>query len=235
MFDPQKLLEQFLGYSSSPADQAKSGSKSGSMSPDFTKGLAGGAALGGIAGLLLGSKGGRKFAGKAVKLGGAAAVAGLAYQAWQNWQRSKEPASPQPMKDVTPVAEQPKFLPSNKASRDAASLAILRAMIAAAKADGAIDAAEQQRIFAKLDDHDLDQEAKAFVIDELRRPLDIDAVVAGATSPELALEIYTASRLAIDPDHPAEKAYLDMLAARLRLDPGFAMALESEAAKALAN
>ena len=73
------------------------------------------------------------------------------------------------------------------------SLAILRAMIAAAKADGHIDAVEQQKIFGKLDAMDLGTEDKAFVIDELRKPLDIDAVVAAATTPELAVEIYAAS------------------------------------------
>jgi uncharacterized membrane protein YebE (DUF533 family) len=31
------------------------------------------------------------------------------------------------------------------------------------------------------------------------------------------MEVYAASLLAIDPDHPAEKAYLQMLAARLGL------------------
>jgi uncharacterized membrane protein YebE (DUF533 family) len=114
------------------------------------------------------------------------------------------------------------------------SLAILRAMIAAAKADGHIDAAEQQKIFARLDEANLGQAEKAFVVDELRKPLDIDAVVAAATTPELAVEIYTASVLAIDPDDPAEQAYLGMLAARLKLDPGLKKAIETETAKVMA-
>ena len=48
-------------------------------------------------------------------------------------------------------------------------------------------------------------------------PLDLDAIVKGASQPEVAVEVYAASLLAIDPDHPAEKAYLQMLAARLGL------------------
>ena len=62
----------------------------------------------------------------------------------------------------------------------------------------------------------------------------IDAVVAAATSPELAVEIYAASVLAIDPDDPAEQAYLAMLASRLKLDPGLRASIEAEAAKAMA-
>ena len=50
-------------------------------------------------------------------------------------------------------------------------------------------------------------------------------------TPELAVEIYAASFLAIDPDDPAEQAYLAMLASRLKLDPGLRAAVETEAVK----
>ena len=232
MFDPQKLLEQFLGGGKSPDGSQKSG-----MSPDFVKGLATGGVAGGLAGVLLGGKTSKKMAKGALKLGGTAALAGLAYKAYTQWQASKAEA-PQaeapPMKDITPKPEGTPFLPSLPQQRDSMSLAILRAMIAAAKADGHIDAEEQRRIFGKLDELDLGTEEKAFVIDELRKPLDIDAVVSAASTPELALEIYAASVLAIDPDDPAEQAYLAMLASRLKLDPGLKRAVEMEAAKTVA-
>lgn len=227
MFDPKKLLEQFLG-----------GAAQKGISPDLMKGLAGGAAAGGLAGLLLGGKSTKKLAKTALKVGGTAALAGIAYKVYTEWQAAKnqpeaEPES-QPMKDVTPRPEGTKFLPSAAEARNALSLGLLRAMIAAAKSDGHIDAAEQQKIFGKLDELDLDTEAKAWVMDELRKPLDIDAVVAAATSPEVAVEIYAASFLAIDPDDPAEQAYLAMLASRLKLDPGLKSSIEDESRKALA-
>ncbi len=56
------------------------------------------------------------------------------------------------------------------------------------------------------------------MIDELQRPLDIDAVAKGVRSKEEAAEIYAASLLAIDVDNAAERGYLSMLAARLNLD-----------------
>lgn len=68
----------------------------------------------------------------------------------------------------------------------------------------------------------------------MRKPLDIDAVVGAATSPELAVEIYAASVLAIDPDDPAEQAYLAMLASRLKLEPGLKASVEAEAKKTVA-
>ena len=233
MFDPQKLLEQFLGGSRGDT-QAQDGKSGGVTSPDFMKGLAAGGVAGGLAGILLGGKTSKKLAKGAVKLGGTAALAGLADKAYESGRASQQaPAAepPQPMKDITPKPEGTPFLPARSEERDNMSLAILRAMIAAAKADGHIDAEEHRRIFGKLDELDLDTEEKAFIIDELRKPLDIDAVVAAAVTPELAVEIYAASFLAIDPDDPAEQAYLAMLASRLKLDPGLRAAVETEAVK----
>ena len=232
MFDPQKLLEKLLGGGTNPDGSKKS------MSTDLVKGLAGGAIAGGLAGVLLGGKSTKNLASGVLKLGGTAALAGLAYKVYTAWQASKEPLpaadSAQPMQDVTPTPEGTAFLPSPPKARDEVSLAILCAMIAAAKADGHIDAAEQQKIFAKLDAHELGIEEKAFVMDELRKPLDVDAVVASATTPELAVEIYVASLMAIDPDLAAEKTYLTTLAERLKLDPGLKSALDTEAYKAVA-
>lgn len=227
MFDPQKLLDQFLGGQDE-------GGKKGGISPDLIKGLAGGAVAGGLASILMGSKGGKKLAGGALKIGGAAILGGLAYKAYQTWQANKGVTTTVPtgdLKDITPKAEGTPFLPAPRAARDELSLSLLRAMIAAAKSDGHIDAEEQKRIFDKIDELALDIEAKAFVIDELRKPLDIDAVVRGAATPEAAVEIYAASALAIDPDDPAEQAYLAMLASRLKLDPGLRASVDQEVVK----
>lgn len=221
MFDPQKLLEQFLG-----------GSASGQKGPlnDKVKGFAGGALTGSLATILLSGGSPKKMAKTALKAGGTAVIAGLAYKAWTEWQNSRA-GGQQALPPADPGrAEGTLFLPTTKPERDATSLAILTAMIAAAKADGHIDAAEQQRIFAKLDELSLDSEAKAFLMDELRKPLDIDAVVRLASSPELATEIYAASCLAIDPDDAAEQAYLAMLAARLKLMPELKLGIEKEMA-----
>lgn len=185
--------------------------------------LASGALAGGLASILMGSMGSkhsRNMGGSAVKLGGMALVAGLAYKAYQGWQAKQAgqplpPAAQQP--EILPPPKDTPFMPTGREANDRAQL-ILTAMIAAAKADGHIDQAEQDRIFERLDTQELDAEAKAYVMDQLRSPLDIDGIARQAQSPEVAMEVYAASLLAIDPDHPAEKAYLQMLAARLGLD-----------------
>ena len=103
-------------------------------------------------------------------------------------------------------------------------------MIAAAKADGHVDAQEQARIFAEMDKLPLSADDKAFVMDELRAKLDVDAVAGAATSPEMAAEIYAASLMAVHVDNAAERGYLAMLAARLKLDERLVAHLEQNVA-----
>jgi len=237
MFDAKSLLDQFLGGQAASRYGDAGGAQRGgsgdllSQGKDFLSSQGGGLALGSLAGLMLGTKTGRKIGKKAVTYGSLALVAGLAYKAYQGYQANQQnaPRPQYPADDPIPV-EGPRgtaFDPcEHPGGEHQMALALLSAMISAAKADGNIDADEQARIFSKMDEAGLDSEAKAFLMDELRAPLDIEKVVSSATCQETAAEIYAASRLAIDPDHPAEKAYLQMLAARLGLDAGLVDEIE---------
>jgi uncharacterized membrane protein YebE (DUF533 family) len=199
------------------------------------KGAGGGALAGGLAAILLGTKTGREFGGEALKLGGIAAVGALAYKAYRDWQAGKEaPAAPpaQPSVPMLPAPSGTPFSPSTESGQQKLARHLLRAMIAAAKADGHIDAQEQTRIFAEMDKLPLAADDKAFVMDELRAKLDIDAVAGAAETPEEAAEIYTASLLAIDIDNAAERGYLAMLAARLKLDDALVAHLQQTVAAA---
>lgn len=246
MKDAQRLLDQFLGTGNAMTGGSTSGGGAGGIGGALQQGLGGnlgglggGAVAGGLVALLLGTKGGRKLGKNAVKYGGMALIGGLAYKAYRDYQsrqHGQAPASaPSGMSGEPDVIEAPQGSPFSpeKAPGGAGSfsLAILRAMISAAKADGYIDPDEQSRIFAKVDELGLGAEEKAFVMDELRSPLDIEQIVAAATSEEAAAELYAASLLAVDPDHPAEKAYLQMLAARLNLPEGLVAALHESVAE----
>jgi uncharacterized membrane protein YebE (DUF533 family) len=94
----------------------------------------------------------------------------------------------------------------------------LRAMIAAAKADGEIDQAEMDRILGKVADDEVTPEERRFVLDEIRKPLDPADLAREVASPAQAAEVYAASLLAIDVDSEAERAYLRRLAEALKLD-----------------
>ncbi|WP_137133455.1 tellurite resistance TerB family protein [Rhizobium sp. FKY42] len=216
MFDAKKLLDQFLG-SQIPG---LSGSVKGRA--DQVGGFARNNPLkaGALAAAILGTKTGRKLAGNVATLGGIAAVAGLGYLAYRNYQSGKAPQSgPVDPSALQPPAGSPFNFESPSLSNDFA-LTLLRAMIAAAKADGHIDAFERQKIMEKVHEVDLGAEAEAFLSKELADPIDLDALVAAGRTEEQRVEIYTASRLAIDPDTRAERGYLDLLAGRLKLpDP----------------
>ena len=173
-------------------------------------------ALGGlaaIAGALLGGGGG---ALKGAIGGGALALLGsLAYQAL----RPNAPADEQQMLNEAPLGLREAQTPQEEAQVQQIALLAIRAMVSAAKADGIIDPHEYQRILGHLKEAGADDEARAFVEDEMRKPLDVDSLVQSVTRPEEAVEIYAASLLAIDVDTDQERQYLQVLASRLGLAP----------------
>jgi len=212
--NPNKLLEQFLG-----GDLKGKLGQAGSFANQNLGGFAGGAAAGGVLALLLGNKKMRKMAGGVVGYGGAAALGALALKAYQNWQQGR-PASSAPVatQGDLQLADQrfrPDAMPA--AGGEPFPLVLVRAMIGAAKADGHIDAEEHKQLFERVGQLGLDAEAKAYVFDALSKPVDLNTLAGAAQTEEQAAEIYLASRLAIDPDQPAEKSYLEALAHRLKL------------------
>lgn len=216
MFDPKKLLDDLLG-SQVPGTGSTVRDKAGQavqMAKDNPL------AAGALAAVLLGTGAGRQVTGAALKLGGLAAIGGLAYKAYQNYQNGKAPAetanSGQP--ELLPPPADTAFHPSQAPQGESEfASTLVRAMIAAAKADGRIDDDERRKIGDKLSLSGLDADAEAFLKAELDAPLDLDVLVAAAQTDAQKVELYTASRLAIDPDTRAERGYLDLLAGRLGL------------------
>lgn len=214
MIDPRKILNDFLGSNipgtqGSVQDTAQKGVQMAKSNP---------LATGAIAAVLLGTGLGRSLTGSAVKVGGAAAVAGLAYKAYQNYQEGKaasvEAASTQ---EVLPPPTNSDFDISKTGIDNEFGVVLVRAMIAAARADGHIDDDERARITEKLAMSGVDADVASFVRAELAKPVDMDGLVNQAHSEAQKVELYTASRLAIDPTSRAERGYLDMLAGRLAL------------------
>lgn len=253
MFDPKQLLDQFLGgqggqsggnagwnnqRAANPWDDQRGndprGQGGGGMmgrvgdmarnNPLLTGGVAGG-----LAGLLLG----KGFGKDIIKYGGMAVIGGLAYKAYRDYQASQQNQGHAPAQapggygaaDFSlPPADSP-FAPSNAPMQLAETLIV--AMIAAAKSDGHIDAEERGRIYQRLEEGGLQPEEVAFLQRELTEPVDMDRIVAGAVNKEAAVEIYAASVMAIRKDTPQEQAYLDGLAARLKLEPGLVQSIEN--------
>ena len=95
---------------------------------------------------------------------------------------------------------------------------LIRAMIAAANADGVIDEEERNRILKKLETFDLSGQEHSFIVKELLSPAGLEDIVAQIKSPEMAKMVYTVSLLAIEVDTAAERAYMKTLARQLSLN-----------------
>jgi uncharacterized membrane protein YebE (DUF533 family) len=231
MFDPRQLLDQVLGGNASGGLGNLGSQVKGRLdSMGGTGGFAGGAAMGGLLGMLLG---GRRSGGL-MGMGSAAAIGALALHAYQAYQRGQSVQSTAPMAasqvQSTPAASLPHATPA--ADGGSFELVLIRAMVGAAKADGTIDATEQQRLFSEVERLGLDSAAKAYVFDLLTKPVDIESIASAVATQEQGAELYLASRLAINPDQPAERAYLDALASRLNLPAELRAHLDQQAAGA---
>lgn len=171
-----------------------------------------------------GGAGGMDFRQKA----GLAALGFLAYKGYQEYQRNRS-AGQQPARDSEPGGSLGERLaaflrPEQQAKPETAigdqkALLLIRAMIAAANADGEISPEERDGIMARLQDAGAGAEDRSFVEAELAAPKSVDALLGDVNDAETAEQVYLASAMAIDPDTPAERSYLQYLAARLKLDP----------------
>jgi uncharacterized membrane protein YebE (DUF533 family) len=172
------------------------------------KSLGTGAVGGLVLGLLLGSKGGRKIGGKALKVGSMAALAGVAYSAYRGWKANQQPAVGAPM--------QPAALPAPTTTSATPAL-LLRAMISAANADGHVDEIERARILTELDKLGLGAEAVALFNAELAKPASATELAMAISGEQQAVEVYAISALVIGTVDAAEQRYLANLQAALRL------------------
>lgn len=152
-------------------------------------------------------------------IGGAlmAILGTAAYDALNKGKSTEEKVANEPERDL-PVGMRPPETPEEAETLENRALLTLRAMVAAAKADGQIDQRERERILDKMKDAGADDQTRGFVAKEAAAPLDIDALVRDVPDQQTAAQIYAASLLAIKVDTPAERAYLRELSQKLGLD-----------------
>ena len=201
-FGQNQGLSDFAGRAEDLMGQATGAVKSGNP-----------LAIGGLAALAGAALGGR---GGAVGGGLLALLGSLAYSALNKGGQAQQ--GEVDAKDAPLGLREPQSPEEEKELESNASL-IIRAMINAAKADGEIDDKERARILGKLDEQGASDEERRFVEGELSKPRDIAALAGQAIrSPDVAVQVYAASLLAIDVDTQAEEDYLLQLAAQLNLD-----------------
>ena len=159
-------------------------------------------AAGAIA-LLLNSRSARKL----VTLGGLGALGMIAYRGHKRGEMPKD------FKDAIGL------LKGDAANARAEIL--LKAMVAAAKADGRIDAEEQ----ALIDAHEGASRSDLQAI--LDAPASPKVIGALASSDQIAAEIYAVSCRVANGLNPKERDYLDQLAMAMRIDPEVAAEIET--------
>lgn len=211
-----------------------------------TKNFAAGLLTGGVATSLLG--GGKDTVETVAKVGGVALLGTLAYKALGNYQQQKAVGGSASVVEAvktsaTGMATQASslisgLLPGQQPQKTPASavtpantelpLAIIRAMIAAAKADGHMDARESKKIIEQLEAAGVGAQEKALLMQEMANTQDVNTIAAAAKTPEEAAQIYLAALLVCDSQCAREQEYLASLASALKLEPAFAASLQQE-------
>lgn len=128
--------------------------------------------------------------------------------------RSLPPPPPPGMPPPPPGVPEP-----DPAAREREAVLLVRAMAAAAHADGALDDEERARIVTRAQQAGLSAEELEVVEQAFAAPPDAASVAARVASPAQAEQVYAASLMAVRVDSEAERAYLADLASRLRLAP----------------
>jgi uncharacterized membrane protein YebE (DUF533 family) len=228
MKDAKSLLDSLMGS----VTELTKGSGLGDLATrargawDDQSTLAKGAIAGGLLGVLL-SGNARRMLGTGIKIGGMAAIGGLAYKAWEDWNAGK---ATDVGGEVVAAPSGTAFAPDDPAAADSLAARLLQAMVSAAKADGHVTDAERASIDAQLGSLGLGDTATAMITAELDAPLDVGRIAALAEQPEDGVQLYAASLLVVDPDGPAEKAYLASLADKLGLAVDLVAHLHAKAA-----
>ncbi|NYZ11728.1 tellurite resistance TerB family protein [Azospirillum sp. RWY-5-1] len=188
-----------------------------------------GAGLGGLGGAAAMAAGGRKGGFK-----NAAGLAALGYLAYKAYQDHQDHQGRQPAAGTAPAQSSATggpslgerlaglLQPEQRAAPEAAvgdqkALLLIRAMVAAAAADGTVDATERRRILDRMSAAGADEEDRRLIERELDTPAPLDSIVNQVHDAETAEQVYLASLLAIEADSPAERSYLHYLAARLNI------------------
>ena len=211
------LLKSAQGDGNAASSESSQGGLGGLLNADFGKG----ALTGGALGLLLGKN---RTTRKLATYGGLAAIGVMVYKAYGDYKQQQGGASASAEPQTVDRLPPPQV--------EMHSQAILKALVAAAKADGHIDVRERAVIEGEFIRVNQDAELQQWLHAELEKPLDPAEVASAASTPEIASEMYLASLMAADEQNFMERAYLDELARQLKLDDALKSRLEQQIRRA---
>lgn len=173
---------------------------------------------------LLGSKGGRKLVGTTAKAGVVAGLGALAYKAWQDRQGNTG-ASDAAADTVKSLG----FVTEDDLTPDFAE-AMVRTMVAAAWADGMLDADERTAIDDALEKAGSDAAARRLLTNEEPEDETLTKIAAAAQTPNHAAQLYTAACIVTGTPNAAESDFLSRLAGILGIESGHASSIRHQVA-----
>lgn len=171
---------------------------------------------------MLGSRGGRRLIGDIAQTGAVAALGALAYKTWME-RHGKKPGD-NPVKEAAAAG-----FPIDPASDPEFALAVVRAMLASAYADGVLDAHEQKVIDGALEKSDLTAGERAMLRNEIPQAQTLQLLADAAKTPHHAAELYAAAVISAGETNDRESEFLAKLADRLGLNADEAQAIRSSA------
>ncbi len=204
----------------------------GRNAPGGMGGLMGAGALGAILGSMAGGSG-RAAAGGNSMVRNAALIGmgAVALNFYRKWSQAKQAEAAEPQRAPQGQYMGDPFAQAGRIAIDPTSLLIMRAVIFAARADGTIDAAEQQRISMLFQNLLQGQNVGRELEQMQREPLDPRSIAKDVRSAEQAEDVYRLSCCVIDIDQFMERTYLDALAASLGISNARKSELEAEASQ----
>ncbi len=213
-----------------------------------SSGVLGGFAGGAVGGALMSNKKVRKHTGTLLKVGGIAALGGLAWKAYQGYTASQgsdtevhgnsaiEPEAVGTAAKWQGLTQQGFAIETSVTATQSRAMVLVQAMIAAAHSDGHIDPNERNRMMEQVAEMALQPDEKALLFDALSSPLSLVELCRIVDCPELAAEVYLCSLLVLDQSLIHSSIYLDALAQRLEIPFDFTKHLhtniEQESAQA---
>ena len=144
------------------------------------------------------------------------------------------PPSPTPPPAPPPARRLPEVVPKAPpppSAEHAEARLLLRAMIAAARADGVVDRAERQAIAAQLDAAGLSAAERDQVLADFDHPATVEQLSDAARDPILRAQLYAAAFAAAGEISAQERAWLDRLGEALKLQPAARKAIEDRLGK----
>jgi len=162
----------------------------------------------------LGTKGGRSITGKAIKIGGIAALGTAAYKGYKHWRSNKVGVSIHELNGDE--AQERAFL-------------LIAAMVSAAHADGRLDDDESKLLKREILNMKLPENLLAQVTDIVNQPLTVTELSEQVKDDAVASEVYLAARIFIDEKSTNEElTYLADLVQALGLSKELVTLLDAE-------